>query len=111
MYRNAATALEKLAPAAAKATAAFAEVVGGLPASVPGTLPTAASQILMHWAPGSASFFAGDIVGIVAKSLRAFADEISAGTRSAELGATIDEVGDVHGRKKLAAGGLHRAFG
>jgi hypothetical protein len=83
VYRTAADAMEKLAPAAAKATAAFAEIVGGLPASVPGTLPPAASQILMHWAPGSASFFAGDIVGIVAKSLRAFADEISAGTRMA----------------------------
>ena len=97
--RDLAKALEQARRPAAEAARKFAEIWGNCPAT--GYYSSDVEQALGLWVR-AAEFYEGDFIDLAVQSLKAHAEEILAGSRSADLGQTFDEQAVRFGRKPIA---------
>ena len=100
--RELAKALLKAKPAAAKASAEIAEIIGRCPEKAHGYFPAVVQQALAHFVPAS-GFYAGDFLDMTAAQLEIHAGEILAGQRPHDLGVTIDARTESYGGPPFAA--------
>lgn len=99
--KDLAVALLKAKPAAAKASAEIAGIVGRFPEKAHGYFPVVVQQALAHFVP-AAGFYDGDFLDIAAAHLQSHAELILTGERSHDLGVTIDQRAELWGQPIMA---------